>query len=60
MTSAERTTKLVIRYDQAGKIARLAMGKRKNYGETRWIAEDDPLAWWLLTELIANGLQNVC
>lgn len=44
MESDDDTT--VDRYASASVIARIALGKK--------IAVDDPLAWWLLTEIIAE------
>ena len=49
------TTKQAERWAKAGKIARDAMGReRRVRGDTRerWRADEDPLAWWCLTELI--------
>lgn len=46
----------VERYRWASQLAFVAMGKRKVWGEDpRHLANDDPLAWWLLTEAIATG-----
>lgn len=46
----------VRRWLWAATVAKTAMGKRKPWGDKPvWIAEDDPLAWWVLTELIAKG-----
>jgi hypothetical protein len=43
------------RYKWAGELARIAMGKVKVFGEAPHDAAiDDPLAWWCLTEAIAN------
>jgi hypothetical protein len=52
-----KTKKQVIRrYKWASELARLAMGKKKQWGDKpRDIATDDPLAWWCLTEAIATG-----
>lgn len=43
----------------AARVARMAMGKSKvragrEFVEV-WNADEDPLAWWCLTELIADG-----
>ena len=54
------TKATVDRYVRAGEVARIAMGKTKSRGEKpRDNAADDPLAWWCLTELIANGIPRV-
>ena len=46
----------VDRYKWAGEVARIAMGKNKWRGDKPTdAASDDPLAWWCLTECIANG-----
>lgn len=52
--------KAEIDYAKAGEIALVAMGRteiRKN-SPSKWKAEDDPLAWWCLTEWIAE--QGAC
>lgn len=44
---------------EANHIARIALGTRKERGRgarTIWIADDDPLACWCLTELIHEGV----
>ncbi len=47
-------------YSHAGDLAKLAMGRdesrvgRRRGEPARWNADDDPLAWWCLTEAIAN------
>lgn len=44
------------RYKWAGRIARSVLGKRKVWGDRPvYVADEDPLAWWTLTELIATG-----
>lgn len=45
------------RYLWAARLACVAIGKsKKMYGDPRTnVAEDDPLAWWILTEAIATG-----
>lgn len=44
------------RYVWAANIARVAMGKTKQWGDSPHDkANDDPLAWWCLTEIIATG-----
>lgn len=43
----------------ANHIARLAMGTKQEpgrYGKTVWLADEDPLACWCLTELIKDGV----
>jgi len=45
-------------YAKAGELARIAMGREK-WGRGRgthryWVADEDPLAWWELTECIAS------
>lgn len=48
--------RLVQRYRWAGAAAAAIMGKNKHWGsEPTNAADDDPLAWWTLTELIAIG-----
>lgn len=48
--------RLVQRYRWAGAAAAAIMGKNKHWGsESTNAADDDPLAWWTLTELIATG-----
>jgi hypothetical protein len=48
----------VKRWNEAMQIAALAMGKeeikglRGNPRHTVWRADEDPLAWWILVELI--------
>lgn len=49
------------RWRAAGMMARIVMGKhRRVRGDTkpRWLADDDPLAWWLLTESLFYGVGN--
>lgn len=44
------------RYRWAMDLARVAMGKEKQWGDKpRDRAIEDPLAWWCLTEAIATG-----
>jgi hypothetical protein len=44
------------RYVWAAELARIAMGKKKQWGDVPHdAASDDPLAWWCLTEAIATG-----
>jgi hypothetical protein len=44
------------RYYRAGSLATIAMGKDVH---GNWIAEEDPLAWWCLTDAIANFARNI-
>jgi hypothetical protein len=40
---------------RAGEIAKMAMGRTENPGRGKrksWRAEEDPLAWWCLVELL--------
>lgn len=47
------------RYMWAGELAASVMGKRKVWGDKpQSVADEDPLAWWCLTELIATGGTN--
>jgi hypothetical protein len=47
-------------YARAGDLAKLAMGRdesrigRRRGDPPHWKADDDPLAWWCLTEAIVN------
>lgn len=61
MDSHPITDREVELYSKAGALARVAMGKtelRRGRGWGRkaqtWIADDDPLAWWCLTEGIVK------
>lgn len=55
------TPKQIEKYKRAGFIARVAMGRRPRGGpgiprlEPGWVADDDPLAWWCLTEWIVES-----
>ncbi len=54
------TKKQQRRWRSAGANARAAMGKeRRVRGDTgdRWRADEDPLAWWCLTELLYYGVK---
>ena len=43
-------------YGRAAIVSRHALGKVKVRGKSdEWVAEQDPLAWHLLTEVIAEG-----
>jgi hypothetical protein len=47
------TRKQIKRWKRAAHLARIAMGKRKVWGEDKTeLANDDPLAWWCLAEAI--------
>ena len=42
-------------YVEAGDIARMLMGTEKQWGsKPRICANDDPMAWWCLTELLVG------
>ena len=53
----EPCSRIIRRYRWAGEVARIAMGKTKAWGDKQPhdVATDDPLAWWCLVELIAEG-----
>lgn len=49
------TKREIERWARASRLARDAMGKqprRRGDKDARWNADDDPLAWWCLTEAI--------
>jgi hypothetical protein len=49
------TKKMVKRYLWAAELAKIAMGRREKRWGGEWAAVEDPLAWWCLTEGIAEG-----
>lgn len=49
------TKKQIQHWNKAAKAALLLMGKKKVWGEkSRWMAEDDPLAWVCLTQSLID------
>lgn len=49
------TKRQLERWRRAGNLARIAMGKKKQWGDPPLCAAtEDPLAWWCLTEAIYN------
>lgn len=49
------TRKEIQTYQRAAKLAVHVMGRRKPWGDAPvWVAEEDPLAWWCMTELLVR------
>jgi hypothetical protein len=60
--NTRKQSDVIRRYKIAMYVAQVAMGKEtrrrvRGDGPARWNSQDDPLAWWCLTELLVNGVK---